>query len=128
MISKTEDQGAPPAAIESIPISFFRCEAAAACLGIQVGGVRQAADHGRARLQVAEGFLGRAIALRLVLGDQSLNNVGQVLGHALQHATDVWHVHVGRGMPHHPGQLLVAAEGGQRGQTRDSKCAPTINS
>ena len=80
--------------------------------------VDQPVTRGTAAPQVPQRVDRRRIALRLILGDQPLNDAGQVFRHAFQHAMHLRQLDVGRGMPHHPGQLLVAAEGGKSRQQR----------
>ena len=76
------------------------------------------ARHHAVGAQVAQRVEGRLITAGLVLGRHALDHAGQILGHALQHAAHFGQVPVGGGVPHHPGDLLIAAKVAQARKQR----------
>ena len=68
------------------------------------------ASSGRRPAEIGERLLGGLITLRGILDREPINHAGQVGRHAVEDGRNGRQLAIGRGVPHHPGDLPVAAE------------------
>ena len=89
--------------------------------------LRQGIAQPRVGAQIGQRLGRRGISPRHFLDDHFLDDAGKVGGHPLKHLGDFRQAAVRGRVPHHPGDLLVAAEGPQAGKER-LELRPHINS
>ena len=75
-------------------------------------------DRRDACSKIGQHVVGRLVTLRLILCNHTLDHRRQIVGNTLQHAGNRRQLAIGSGVPHHPGNLPVAAETSQAGEKR----------
>ena len=89
------DQSPPPSIVGGC---FFRRVAS-----------RSVADQLEINLQIGQSFVGRLVSQRGVFLRELLHDLGHIGRNPFQHAVDLGQLPIGRGVPHHPRELLIAA-------------------